>query len=456
MEERQMLSKIVKNLQLASPEEILKHTGIRNWESKSQSYTKSLYNNPLLPYDNDAIYCIDKLHLTFKSLTDTRRNNLKSIFLAKKQHDVNKFITLIPDNKRPSYYYYSFTVVVEETHFGRIKFFHTLDLEDCLVEVDNEVLYCQTSGWIIACIFTLAQKFNLLFNNFSVNEIARDSNTNLPKRYSEVYFRSIHCHDTIHEINGDHRYFKKVTKCSLGFITDPDDSSQGTLLVGKPTSNVSIKGYNKTKEIKDKGERKSFIQQIHNAHLDSTKDVYRLEITARSGAFSKNGILGKHDVDLLFLLDKSNLPILFFHLLGEKLEFKDLRTKRWENRNDHYDRIRIIDKTPVFQFKEISVKPSQRKYTHDRNLNHTKQMINRYLDRKIAFRSLLDYSLKAIRENADFAVEFRSALNKVYDNHRNKILKKDQKKLEKLCSVLRNKKNGKTLFQFRIFMSLLL
>ncbi len=83
-------------------------------------------------------------------------------------------------------------------------------------------------------------------------------------------------------------------------------------------------------------------------------------------------------------------------------------------------------------------------------------MINRFLERKIGFSLLADYCIRGLKECEDFPVEFRSALNKVYDNHRNKILKKDQKKLEKLCSVLRKGKKQKTGIHIRIFMSLFL
>jgi len=265
-----MYSQVVKYLQTASPVDIEKCTGIKNWASKSQSYTKSLINNTLLPYDKSSFYCLDKLHLSYKYLNNKKRNELKSIFWSKQQKEINRFVILIPENRKPSYYYYSFSVVVvEEQYFGRLYFFHTTDLDNCLIEVDNEILYCQSTSWIIAGIYTVAKTFSLQFNNISIVEIARDSNDNLPKKFAEVYYRSVHCCDIVHEINGDHRFYKFVTKCSLAHLPDDDDTSEGIFRVGKPTSNTFIKGYNKTKEIADNGEKKRYIKHIHNNHLNA-------------------------------------------------------------------------------------------------------------------------------------------------------------------------------------------
>ena len=179
-------------------------------------------------------------------------------------------------------------------------------------------------------------------------------------------------------------------------------------------------------------------------------------MTANSGAFSPTGLLGRKNVDLLQLLDKSNLPFMFFALLGDRLKFKDLGTKKWVNGNDKYDTISILDPPTVVLSQELSPKPTIKKHTHDRNVNHSKQMINRYLDGEIGFPSLVDYTLRGLRENADFAIDFRSALNKVLTNHRNKIQKQDHKKLEKLSSALRQNMNQKKWIKVRLFLAMLL
>lgn len=451
-----MQSQIVNQLQLASPSEVVKFTGIHNWEMKSQSYTKILYNNTLLPYDNHSVYFLDKLHLTLISLNEKWCYNYSRLFKSKKQFKVNEWLTIIPDNRRQSNYYYSFSIAVEGSHFGKLNFFHTRNNRNCLIEIDNEVLYCQTMSWIIASVFVVSKTFGLCFNNISVAEIARDTNENVYEQLTKVYYQSTHCSDMVHQLNGDKRYFKSVTKCWLDDSPDENDPAEGVFRIGKSTSNSFLKAYNKTKEIEDKGRKKQYIQQHHDNLLDPNKDVYRVEMTANSGAFTGGGVFGKKDVDLLYMLDKNNLGCLFYALLGDKLVFKDLRTKRWVNGNDEYDRISIIEQPPLFKTRQIPPKPIVRKYTHDKNINHLKQMINRYLDRKIGFSSLVDYAIREMRENVNFAVEFRSALNKVQVTHKNEIQKQDQKRLEKLCSALRKNMKKRNAIGWHVAFSLLL
>ncbi|MCD4712084.1 MAG: hypothetical protein K8R73_02265 [Clostridiales bacterium] len=78
------------------------------------------------------------------------------------------------------------------------------------------------------------------------------------------------------------------------------------------------------------------------------------------------------------------------------------------------------------------------------------------MDRKIGFNSLVDYSIRGLRESADFAIDFRSALNKVQTTHRNKIQKQDRKQLEKLCRALRKNMKQKKGIRARIFFAMLL
>lgn len=380
-----MQSQIVEHLLCASPQEVQKYTGIQDWEKKSGAYTKILYNNTVLPYDYEAVYFIDKLHLTFKSQNKSDYSYYRKLFTSKQQYDVDNLVTLIPDNRRQSNYYFSFSVIVEDIHIGKINFFHTRRNNNCLLEIDNEILYCQSMSWIISGVFVIAEAFDLLFNNISVTEIARDSTTNIYKQYTEVFYQSVHCSDMVHQLNGDHRYFRSVTKCKLDDSPDENDPRVGVMRIGKSTSNISVKGYNKTKEIEDMGQKKHYIQEQHNCHFDPDKDVYRLEITAHSGTFADGGIFGGKDVDLFYLLDKRNLPQLFFSLLGNKLTFKDLRTIRWKNGNAKYDEINLLEPPPSFDFEEIPSKPTCKKYTHDRNVNHPKLIINQYLDGKIGF-----------------------------------------------------------------------
>ena len=217
-----------------------------------------------------------------------------------------------------------------------------------------------------------------------------------------------------------------------------------------------MKAYNKTKEIKDKEMKKHYIQKVHDIYLDPNMDVCRVEMTANSGSFAEGGIFGKKEVDLLYMLDKYNLPNLFFALLGDKLVFKDLRTKRWVNGNDIYDTISLIQPPPLYDFDEIPTKLTTKKYPHDQKVDHSKQMINRYLDKEIGFISLADYAFRGLRENAGFAIDFRTAFNKVLTSHKNKIQKQDRRQLEKLCKTLRKNMDQKRGIRARIFLAMLL
>lgn len=75
---------------------------------------------------------------------------------------------------------------------------------------------------------------------------------------------------------------------------------------------------------------------------------------------------------------------------------------------------------------------------------------------KLASFFLVDYTARGLMESAEFAIDFRTALNKVQASHRNKIRKKDRRKLKKLSEMLRKNMNQKKGIKARIFLAMLL
>ena len=433
-----MDSSIVKQFLKSTSHSIEKFTGIKDWENKSQSYLKTVYNNnTVLPYDQDAIYCLDKLHVMFKSDLNKSWLKYEMLFDQNMQYDISDVITIIPNRRTGSNYRFSFALNVEDIHAGYIHLVHTKRKQQCLLEIDNRVLYCQSPIWIIACIYAVAHAFQLYFNNISVIEVARDSFENIYRRLSEVYYQSNRCNSFIHELTGDEIRYYYSNRIEILDYTDKNDPSNGTFIFGSTNSNTMLKVYNKSREIRDKDWTKKYIHEQHIVLLGDSGDVYRTEITARSSAFCKSGILGEEYADLTRLLNRIELPSIFFRMLSDKLTFKDLSTKHWnKSGNRKYDYVRIIPVPDTVQMVKMVAKATSKRFKHNEHINKVKFMINQYLDGDIGFSYLVDYIIRGVRKNSITSGDFRKAFKVVYRNHRNKITARDSDRLNLLISAM--------------------
>ena len=452
-----MDSKIVKKFLNSTPQSIRTYTGIRNWENKSQSYLKTVYNNnTVLPHDKHAVYWLDKLHIGFR--INSRQNMLKyeMLYDQNKQYDLSDFITIIPNKRSGKFYHISFAIVVEDVHAGYLHMVHTKRKQQCLLEIDNRVLYCQSPLWIISCIYLIARAFDLHFNNISKIEVARDSLENTYRKLSEVYYHSNRCNEYIHELTGDEPRYYYSNRVEITDFTDKNDPSNGTFIFGSNNSNTILRVYNKSKEIRDKDWKKKYIHEQHIDLLGGSGDVYRTEIAARSSAFCKTGILGREYADLTRLFDRSELPSIFFRMLSDKLTFKDLSTKHWnKSGNQKFDYVRIIPVPDTVQMVKMSAKATSKRFKHEEHINKVKFMINQYLDGDIGFSFLVDYIIRGVRKNSTSSGDFRKASKVVFRNHRNKVTARDRDRLNLLIYAMEKGVTALKMVKTKAFFGLL-
>jgi hypothetical protein len=429
-----MNSEIIQELLHAEDSEVYQLLGIRNWTDLLASCSKILFNNAILPYDDSSIYLIDKLHLTFKT-AEALNMSIKECFYRRASLPVNDHLLLKPNYRSGQNYHCSFIIEIDNQHFGYLHMYHTKSADNCLVEADNRILYQRPMIYILAGLFHVARAVKLRFNNISVFEIDRDSTENIYQQLSFIYYQSTACNRIVHQITGKPPRYKPKTKVRMVDIPNCHGKECGTFIVGMRKSEIKIRVYDKTNEINENGARKAYITDIHHKNFDPTRSVYRVELAINSNAFARSGILGKQNIDLGSLLNRQNLPALFYMLLGDKLTFHDLTTKYYVLRNEKYKMVRLLPKPDESDIKFMDVQFNDRlpRFSHDNNINSLKWMINKYFDDEISYFSLLDYLKRRINRHDLRSSCVKDALALTITNYRNPV---DSSKLARVKYII--------------------
>ena len=266
---------------------------------------------------------IDKLEITYTTNENVKEylstgNNLYSF------HNGNLWL----QRDEPRYYQNEFIIWCkdwndEKGYFNRILGYLRFgsfnpNRQNVYITYDNEALY---EDWMINARYFIEESLNLEFRHISKIDIALDFNFNIERhlirKYKDTDFELI--------VNGIKANDKAVH--GVGFLSwfNPRHRlyANPQMLIKDSDSTLTMKTYNKTKEIEQES-GKFYIQQ--KAGFNTT--MYRIEITCKNHKKLAKTLsaLGMSDLDLYTHLDDEDTLIkIFKHLMDRIIR---LRAKR--------------------------------------------------------------------------------------------------------------------------------
>lgn len=190
-------------------------------------------------------------------------------------------------------------------------------------EFSKHVFYSKHPLYWYEIFLVIQNELLLGFNNVRYVEIALDSTKDFP-----THFRKIINNSSWNKSCSDPRY-EKVYKKSL--ITSIENES-----FNAGTSGNIVAIYNKSLKTEP------FIEDYHELNGFGNKNVFRLEARLQHNylrSLKNKGIA----MDLSILADPKQLAYLFKEVTKNRVTFKDLNTKHWDNRNDQYDNISLLE-----------------------------------------------------------------------------------------------------------------
>lgn len=421
-------------------EELLHRLGIKKSDEELISYTELLANKERLAYDAESIYLVDMVHLTFKcEYLKTVFDNLTLVEAENNYHYQLETDILLRKQTCNNNYLYNYLIEVSGNTFGYLRLRNTRDRNQVKVEIDNRVLFTLCKIDLIDVLMRIAINLDLAFCNISQYELARDTVTDYYNQYAEIYYQSELCASQIFKIyNADPKYATYKGKLNVIHNVNNTNNEYGTFNIGSEESDTQMAIYVKSNELKNWGEGKSYISEIHRKHFGKDATVIRVEVKGNGKSINKYGL------DLIDLLNPELHPTIFFNLSGDKLRFKNLESISWDkNRNKKYlsfDLIPIEYKIENPSIKKISIEHSN-SFVHDNHVNKIKLMVTMFLDNEVSYWSVLDFFKKNIWNlNIDSTkVEFE--INRAIKNYRNPKASKTQQKIRLLKKLLES--NGK-------------
>ena len=380
-------------------------TGIKNYHEKSISYPKFFNNNCNLAYDEDAIYVVDKLQLSYT--TNYSSIHFKNLLNYNKSDDLiyelEEYIAFQKNNRNRIEYGSSYLIVVSGYTFGTINMHHHLAQTKVNIDITNQFLYIHSGYEIASNLFKISNKLNLNFSNVSNYELARDSIIDFYHKYGLIYYQSDFCPKQVYDVYGGEPRYSKYGKTNYTpIIPDDKNNKYGTAYIGNDKSVTQIKLYSKYNELANRKARKNYITQIHLQHFGN-QEITRVEARVKSFTINKSGF------DLFDLLNPERHKELFYHFVGNKLTFKDLTTRTWDkNNNPKYELINLLPDSVELEVKNVSINPKPY-HTHNIHLNKMKNIIFSFLDEEINV-----FAVDGFLSNSEFSSHWKDNLDEEF------------------------------------------
>lgn len=434
-------------------DETYQRLGIKYYSQKLESYGKLLNNNEVLCYDDEAIYLIDRIGLTFRA--DFTQNKLRG--LTKFVKDRSYYFRLDDDiilryEVTNNNYLHNYRIECANNTIGFLRLQNTANRNLVKIDLANQVLYCVSKAKIISWLMRIAISLDLTFSNVSNFDLARDSSNDYYEKYCNIYYQSTLCPSQVHSIHRSTPKFSSNRKRLCIFHeVDTRNSTYGTIRIGSNKSDSTVTIYSKSNELKTWGEKKNYINQIHQQCFETSSSITRIEVRTESKSISKNGW------DLAHLLSPSNHSQIFFMLLGDKLKFKDLTSKIWDkNRNQKFNSFTLISEsywTPSCRLKTVPLKETKQ-FTHANNTNKIKLMLHMFLDSELTHWGIIDFFRKNIWNQQGFdTIQTDQEISKAVKNYRNPISKQVNKRIKLLNNLTSSK--GKSIAVVKCFLAYL-
>jgi hypothetical protein len=400
--------------------------GIKNYSEKQSSYPKWLSNNHYLAYDNDSIYLVDKLHLTFTTdYTSNHFYELNNYQLNPDNYYLTEFISFEKNKSRVDFAN-NYLIVVSGLTYGNILYDHSNVTSRVQVELNNQFLYSNSSYDIIENLNKISHLLNLKYKNVSRYELARDSTTDIYHDYTMVYYQSDFCALQVHEAHDSKPIFSSYGRLTYTpIVPDKKNKKYGTAYIGKSESAIQVKMYSKSNEIYSMAKRKNYISKVHQKHFGTYNNITRVEARINSST------VNKYKLDLFDLLNPKKHIELFYTLVDDKLTFKRLLTKRWDkNKNDKYESLKLLpSRCTNNSIKEISIQPQPVK-VHNNNVNKFKINIHSFLDDEMNCFGIQGSIKTYIWDNDITPSNAEIVTRNIYQKHKNpinNIIKKKQR-----------------------------
>lgn len=404
--------------------------GIPNLSQKISSYPKWLNNNHHFAYDDNGIYFVDKLHLTFS--TDYQSPHFTYLNQAEWEYNssyqVHEFISLQKTNNRRVDFEEKYLIVVSGMSFGDILVYNTKNKSRIQIELANRFLYTQSSFNIIDNLNKIAFSFDLEINNISKYELAMDGLIDMYNNYSMIHWQSDFCPSQVHIAHNSQPIYSSYGKSTYNpIVSNPKNRENGTAYIGKPKSALQIKIYSKSTELGKLKSKKNYISEIHEKHFKINKGITRVEASIDSSKVKRYGL------DLFDLLNPENHIDLFYTLVDDKLKFKDLRKIIWDkNNNDKYKPIWLLPRnhdTRDIKVLELKTKSSSNIYQKKERI---KVMVHSFLDNEISCFTTHKFISKALNNNDEKLVKLKDLIPKAYKSYDKPISSKKRKFIDRL------------------------
>jgi hypothetical protein len=421
-------------------EELQYHLGVKKSDEELKSYTKLMAKKERLAYDDESIYLVDKLHLTFtnKHLNETFENFILVEADSNYHYQLDPEILLRKQTCNNNYLY-NYLVEVSGNTFGYIRLRNTAIRKLVKIEIDNKILFELPKVILIDVLMRITIILDLAFCNISKYELARDSSSDYYNQFAQIFYQSQLCADQIFKIyNAKPKYAAYKGKLNMIHNVNNSNNKYGTFNIGSIDSDTQMAIYVKSNELKSWGEEKSYISEIHRKHFGKDTIISRVEVKANANSINKFGL------DLIDILNPEMHPTIFFNLAGEKLRFKDLESITWDkNRNKKYssfDLIPLVYKIKKPLIKTIPIE-QENAFTHNNNANKIRLLVTMFLDNESGFMTVIDFLKKNIWKSKIDSVKVEFEIDRAIRNYRNPKNKKVLKKIKFLKRLVKSDGN---------------
>ncbi|MFW6046503.1 MAG: hypothetical protein ACOCP4_01785 [Candidatus Woesearchaeota archaeon] len=301
---------------------------------------------------------LDRLIITYATVNNAI-NNVSDSF------STNSFEFIYDNQSVDRYYLRNYKVYNQGIYIGTLRTKNKLKNPYVEFEFNKQIFYYDSKNLWYRLALKIENELNIKFNNIRYAEIALDS----LKKFFELAYELYH-NSTKHKGCKNPIYEQVNKNIPVSILHD-----ENQIKIGGSTKSIVI--YNKSNYAED------YIKEFFANNGLTGNSVNRLECRFDSKYLSTFQTNRDIRVDLKSLADDGTLAEIFLLFVKTNLEYKDLRTKRYNNnRNVEYDRVSIIDgfdfETKNLEKFNASFRTSH--YKNDKSMDAIRLLYYDYLD----------------------------------------------------------------------------
>jgi len=362
---------------------------------------------------NHYLLHLDKLIVTFETLDKTIKCTSDSFSTKTFHFEHDRYLV-------SRLYLKVFKTYFNGIYVGVLRMKNKFNKPHIEFEFDKQVFYSFSKTFWFDVASALEREMHLKFNNIKNTEIAMDS---LIQFFDIAY--ELHHNSTKHKGCKKPKYEQVDKGNPVSLLHDESE-----IIIGGSSKSVVI--YNKSNHAEN------YIKEFFKNNGLSDTDVNRLECRFDSGYLSTFQKRHNIKVDLDSLVDDGKLSKLFLMMIKKSVEYKVLKSKRYDrNRNPHFDIKSMIDGIS-FETSKLEKYNSEIKLNHykeDKSFDILKMLYYQYLEEKgFNIKILKKYAIniKISREELKLLI---LKFNNKYNGHKTKNIKEKMRYAEKFISA---------------------